>query len=532
LSSLPGAAHNLYLDFNGHTESSWDGHADVKTPVFNPGTAAITEIWQRVTEKFSPFNINVTTVDPGHNTHGVDLLVAIGGSNNDWLKLKGGAGGISQVGSFILPGLPNVVYVFPADLGNSAKIIAEACAHEAGHAFGLSHQSLYDLAGNKTTEYNPGDADVAPIMGMSYDSARGQWWSGTSTSAMTIQDDLTVLTSTLGLRLSTHGHDFSTASPLVQLGNQLQESGVVRTTNDPDADVFSFQTTGGPVTLQGNVASVGPMLALKFELYQALPGDATQMLASAGMGNVWGATLQTNLAAGRYYLKVLSRHGHYGDVGQYTVSTQFWNALSAPNLTYRVLANQTLTSPAGLLAGFVDPNGRTPSVLQGSVHTTHGTVTLQSNGSFSYQPNAGFRGTDTFTYLITDGVTTSQPATVTLIVGQRPVASDLNYSVNAGGAANGNVVVTDNVVVRNGNPGGVAHLVGQAPRGLTFNADGTFTLVTQRGLPNQTVSFQYYITNPDGTSDIAWVNITIHGNGYVPPPWLTISQPSGGGRPR
>src|SRR5207245_1445897 len=46
----------------------------------------------------------------------------------------------------------------------------------------------------------------------------------------------------------------------------------------------------------------------------------------------------------------------------------------APNLTYRVVSNQALTTTSvnGMLAAFVDPNGRAPSVLHGAVNTAHG----------------------------------------------------------------------------------------------------------------------------------------------------------------
>ena len=41
---------------------------------------------------------------------------------------------------------------------------------------------------------------------------------------------------------------------------------------------------------------------------------------------------------------------------------------------------------------------------------------LNSNGTFSYQPRANFAGIDTFTYTVSDGITTSSPITVTLNV--------------------------------------------------------------------------------------------------------------------
>lgn len=46
-----------------------------------------------------------------------------------------------------------------------------------------------------------------------------------------------------------------------------------------------------------------------------------------------------------------------------------------------------------------------------------GTVTLNSNGSFTYIPDAGFTGEDSFTYVANDGFEDSSPATVTIMVG-------------------------------------------------------------------------------------------------------------------
>jgi VCBS repeat-containing protein len=211
--------------------------------------------------------------------------------------------------------------------------------------------------------------------------------------------------------------------------------------------------------------------------------------------------------------------------------------LVAPSRTYRVVFNTALTTTLvnGLLANFVDPNCLRPTVVAGSVHTAHGTLSLNADGTFSYQPNAGFRANDTFTYRITDGAVTSAEATVTLIVGQPPVAAGLCYSVNGGdtlivGAANG-------LVGANGDTGGVAHFVGWVPgsptgaRGLTLNADGSFTFTAPSGTPNEVVTFQYYVTNPDGTSGIGTVDIAIHGLGILPPPGKFPQQPPSTTRP-
>ena len=47
---------------------------------------------------------------------------------------------------------------------------------------------------------------------------------------------------------------------------------------------------------------------------------------------------------------------------------------------------------------------------------SHGTLTLNADGSFTYTPDPGYSGTDTFTYHATDGYLTSTDATVTIDV--------------------------------------------------------------------------------------------------------------------
>jgi hypothetical protein len=115
------------------------------------------------------------------------------------------------------------------------------------------------------------------------------------------------------------------------------------------------------------------------------------------------------------------------------------------------------------------------------------------------------------------------------IVGQPPVAADLSYDVAGGSTLI--VGVANGLVDQNGDTGGVAHFAGWVPgspalaRALTLNADGSFTFAAPRGTPNEVATFRYYITNPDGTSSIALVDIIIHGLGIVPPPGKFPPQP-------
>ena len=54
----------------------------------------------------------------------------------------------------------------------------------------------------------------------------------------------------------------------------------------------------------------------------------------------------------------------------------------------------------------------------------NGSVTLHGDGSFCYTPNAGYYGTDSFTYYDVDGAVASNVATVYLTVDAAPVATD------------------------------------------------------------------------------------------------------------
>src|SRR5688572_32442941 len=136
LSSLPqlhsnaSAAAKLFLDFDGHFEASWGGYSNVSTPAFDQDgnttsfsdgeLAAIQQIWARVAEDYAPFNIDVTTVDPGNQTNGVTAVIAIGGNYSDWYGSS--AGGVAYVGGFSNFS-SNVGYVFENALGSNARYV-------------------------------------------------------------------------------------------------------------------------------------------------------------------------------------------------------------------------------------------------------------------------------------------------------------------------------------------------------------------------------------------------------------------------
>lgn len=107
-------------------------------------------------------------------------------------------------------------------------------------------------------------------------------------------------------------------------------------------------------------------------------------------------------------------------------------APTAGDDSYAVLHDETLNVtylPIDLLANDGDPDGDPLQLVQDSA-PANGSLTLNANGTFTYVPNAGYVGTDSFTYHVSDGITTSNEATVSIVVSDlTPVASDNTYLV-------------------------------------------------------------------------------------------------------
>src|SRR5206468_2393665 len=109
----------IYLDFNGDTTDTWLTVSPGTTPAYDidamPSSFSqteldnIKEVYQRVSEKFSPWDIDVTTIDPGspYNPYETAHIVIGGDGKNGmpgyWYGGTQAAGGISIVGGFSDP---------------------------------------------------------------------------------------------------------------------------------------------------------------------------------------------------------------------------------------------------------------------------------------------------------------------------------------------------------------------------------------------------------------------------------------------
>jgi hypothetical protein len=350
LSSRPGAAYTIYLDFGGFSfTGNWGGDPS-QTPGVTPaydsdGNAnafsaaeitAIQKIWSRVAEKYAEFNINVTTVDPAataglaysdqarqifYDTQAQLMHTVIGGLGS-WMP---GAGGVSHVNTtpYSYTGAQgwHTNWVFSAQAPTSIQFISEAVAHENGHGLNLFHQGDF----NGTTlvnEYSQGTSAVAPIMGVAFYATRGLWAVGASPS---IQNDVQIIANLPGMGGYFDdgiGNTMATATPIPMV-NDTVESFTAKGTIVPLSvsnptptgasnytdGWWSFSTSGGLVslnavsgqsTITAGTADAGATLDITVELYDA----GGMFVSSYASSSSLSVSFSTALAAGTYYVKI------------------------------------------------------------------------------------------------------------------------------------------------------------------------------------------------------------------------------------
>ncbi|WP_421919910.1 Ig-like domain-containing protein [Marinifilum sp.] len=160
--------------------------------------------------------------------------------------------------------------------------------------------------------------------------------------------------------------------------------------------------------------------------------------------------------------------------------------------------------------------GDAPVSVVSNTNPSNGSVTVNTDGTYTYTPNADFFGTDTFEYTIEDVDGEQSTATVTITVNatnDTPVAVDDSNTTNEDTAVNGNVLTNDTdlgdapvTVVSNTNPSNGS---------VTVNADGTYTYTPNADFFG-TDTFEYTIEDVDGEQSTATVTITVNATNDTP----------------
>lgn len=407
LHSRPGASRTIYIDFDGQTVSgtAWNTIAQFSLPASthpafsldgdsatfsNAERDVIQSVWQRVSEDYAPFDVDVTTADPGPSglvkdfdgdpTFGTRALVTPSEAAIQGL-CGGGCGGIAFIGTY---GIGSAQYqpawIFPQALSYDTKAIAEAVSHEVGHNLGLEH----DGAPGET--YYQGQGSWAPIMGGSYDRPISQWSQGEYTGASNTQDDLAVITEN-GLSTMADDHGGTVEGATQVTSPDRTATGLVASADDKD--VFAFpQGCDGPVTVTVTPAPTSPDLDVRLRILGADGGQlavanpasgtstydvASGMGAAATVPATSGVPLFAEVDGVGAGNPATNGYSDYASLGRYTITSTGCGPAATPVVAFQT-ATRSVDEGAGTAQLTVTRTGDTTVATSVAFARTGGTA--------------------------------------------------------------------------------------------------------------------------------------------------------------
>ena len=152
--------------------------------------------------------------------------------------------------------------------------------------------------------------------------------------------------------------------------------------------------------------------------------------------------LKNNVSSVVFSVNDLSLSGYSYDSGANLVLPMVTVPKPEPNLLPQAVDDSYITPVDTPLTENVmtnDTAGEAPTVVTVWGTAMNGTVVGGADGGFTYTPDTGFTGTDTFTYTITDASGDSASATVTLTVGESVATRTLDLTTSK---SKGNNIVT------------------------------------------------------------------------------------------
>lgn len=371
----------------------------------------------------------------------------------------------------------------PGVLGNDTNPAGGSMT--AALAANVSHGTLA-LNANGSFVYTPATHFVGGDS-FNYTASNANGASAPATVSLYVSDSAPTIASVPGYGV-THDHTLTAAAPGLR-------AYVSDADGDPTTLAITTQPTHGSLSLNAD-GSFNYVPAARF-----YGGDSFQFTASDGI-------LTSNLALVNVYVSdaapVIANNSGYSTKHDTTLN------VAAPGLR----GNNNITDA-----------DNDPTTLAVTTQPTHGSVTLNADGSFRYIPAARFVGTDTFQYTASDGLRTSTPATVTIGVTNRAprftngggigfgMTHDQTLNVPAPGVLGG-------VVDDDGDPFTPAIAAQPAHGGVTLNPDGSFRYVPFAGFIG---SDFFTVTAGDGLATSPAMPVTIAVNDAAP----TISGPSG-----
>ncbi len=529
LSSKPGADRTIYLDFLGETVTGtyWNATYTGGDPIVVPpwdldGNSAtlstaeqkiIQTAWHVVAEDFAPWDVNVTTADPGvaalERTNTADQKfgqrVLYSNSNHG---LCTGCAGIAIIGAFDAIGsYLGPAWAFTDALYGDPKYFGDAASHEVGHTFTLGHD------GTSETTYYKGHDDWSPIMGSTVWLPIVQWSKGEYADANQQEDDLSLIAANgVNLNPDDHGNTLATGTPITPA---TAVKGLINTSTD--IDQFTFDGSG-PFTASLSLWAEHPNLDARLRL---LDSAGSQVAVSDPQKLGVPSLSIPSLPNGRYSIEVDGvgwgnplnpGYSDYGSLGTYTLSAGFNQA---------PIANGTITPTPVAYQGTLSYNASLSNDPDGSITTykwnfgdgttsslASGTKTYTAPGSYTVTltvtDNKGATGTKTFAVTanqpeaVDDTAATSEHGVIQLFV----LANDIPTPAPSATIA---------AITQPAN--GSASIFSVPSKGISFDPGTGFDGLDTGETEDATFT---YTRKLDGYSDTATVTVTVSGENDAP----------------
>jgi VCBS repeat-containing protein len=308
-------------------------------------------------------------------------------------------------------------------------------------------------------------------------------------------------------------------------GSALVVSGTIDFTSSFSGNI-AFSGLSGVVDLAQSQTFAGAVSGLsnhggasfdQFDLGDIASATSTATFAGSATSGVLTVTDGAHTAnitlIGNYTHSAFGTAGD-GHGGTLVFLTGGQTPFAAPD-TYNDAVNQTLSvgAASGVLANDVDPNGLALTAsLAGGGAPANGSVTVNPDGSFTYTPNAGFVGADTFIYLAKDASGASAQATVTVHVAAAggPISNPDAYGDGAGQTLT--VSAQNGVLANDSDPNGLtltaAMNTAPAHGAVTLNSDGSFTYTPTLGFAGAD-AFTYVASDGAASGPSTTVTVTV-----------------------
>lgn len=292
--------------------------------------------------------------------------------------------------------------------------------------------------------------------------------------------------------------------------------------DDPTATVISDQSNvdGESVNLDvsGNFSDVDTGDTLDFSA-----GNLPTGLGIDPATGVISGTLDPSASQGSpYSVTVTADDGNGGSASEgftWTVSNPTPTASNDSGTT-----DEDSPTSGNVLTNDSDPDSDALTVSGTDTSGTTGQVSVNSDGSYTYDPNGQFEdlaqgesATDNFSYTARDADGATATATVTITINganDAPVASAASYSTTQDATLN--VSAGNGVLQGDSDPDGDSLTVDVGASDATsaqggtvsLNADGSFSYTPAGGFTGED-TFNYTVTDGNGGTDTATVTITV-----------------------